>query len=398
MKKILIIGAGFLQDFVIQKAKAMGYETLAVDANPNAIGFQHADKHKVVNIVDEKACLEYAKEEKIDGVLTAATDYGVLTAAYIAQEMNLPGLKYEVAQLIKNKYKVRKCLYENHVDDTEQAYEVNEETKLNELSEKIQFPVMVKPCDGSGSRGASRVDSKEKFFEACQNAMNASITHRAEVETFIVGKEYGAESLVINGEVHVLGIMRKWMTEPPYYAELGHAIPTDLPIEAEKKAKKCVENALKAMGVNFGSVNMDMLITPEGKVHIIDIGARMGGNMIGPCVIPYGTGIDYMANMICNAVGDKVDLTPYECGKVATRLLAFDKDGVVKQLPDFGMIEKEYGVEIYHHLEVGQEINEYHTNLDGCGYVVAKAQDIETAIYNAEKAFDNIKKIVFNIE
>ena len=32
----------------------MGYETLAVDANPNAIGFKHADKYKVINIVDEK--------------------------------------------------------------------------------------------------------------------------------------------------------------------------------------------------------------------------------------------------------------------------------------------------------------------------------------------------------
>ena len=30
MKKILIIGPGFLQSFVIKKAKSMGYETLAV--------------------------------------------------------------------------------------------------------------------------------------------------------------------------------------------------------------------------------------------------------------------------------------------------------------------------------------------------------------------------------
>ena len=121
MKKVLVIGAGFLQDFVIQKAKKMGYEVHAVDADPTAIGFTHADHYGVVNIVDEKACLQYAKENQIDGVLTAATDYGVLTAAYIAQEMGLPGLKYEVAQLIKNKYKVRKCLYEHHVDDPEQA-------------------------------------------------------------------------------------------------------------------------------------------------------------------------------------------------------------------------------------------------------------------------------------
>ena len=104
MKKILIIGAGFLQSFVIKKAREMGYETLTVDADPNAVGFHYADKHEVINIVDEKACLAYAQKENIDGVLTAATDYGVLTAAYIAEQMNLGGLDYEVAKLIKNKY------------------------------------------------------------------------------------------------------------------------------------------------------------------------------------------------------------------------------------------------------------------------------------------------------
>lgn len=394
MKKVLIIGAGFLQDFVISKSKAMGYETLAVDANPNAIGFKHADKYKVINIVDEKACLEYAKAEKIDGVLTAATDYGVLTAAYIAQEMGLPGLDYEVAKLIKNKYRVRKCLYEHKVDDTEQAYEVDEGTDLNELSKKIVFPVMVKPCDGSGSRGASRVDSMEALENACKIAMDSSITHRATIESFIFGKEYGAESLVINGEVHVLSIMRKWMTEPPYYAELGHAIPTDLPEEIEKRAKQCVQSAIKALGINFGSVNMDMLITTDGKIHIIDIGARMGGNMIGPCVIPYGTGIDYMGNMIRNAVGDTIDLTPVKYGAVATRLLAFGS-GVIKQLPDFETIEKEYGVEIYHHMNLGDEVHEYHTNLDGCGYIIAKSSTIENAISNAEKALTIIKTTAF---
>ena len=397
MKKILIIGAGFLQSFVIQKARKMGYETLAVDADPNAVGFRYADKYEVINIVDEKACLAYAQKEHIDGVLTAATDYGVLTAAYIAEQMNLDGLDYEVAKLIKNKYKVRKCLFEAKVDDTEQAYEINESTDIVTLCKKLSFPVMVKPCDGSGSRGASRVDEESQFADACHNAIAASIARRAEVETFIIGREYGAESLVVNGEIHVLGIMRKWMTEAPYYAELGHAIPTDLPCEIEKRAKECVESAIKALGINFGSVNMDMLITAEGKIHIIDIGARMGGNMIGSCIIPYGTGIDYMANMICNAVGDKVDLIPYEHCAVATRLLAFG-DGIVKQLPDFEKIEKEYDVEIYHHLKVGQTVREYHTNLDGFGYIIAKADHVDDAIQKAEKVLKLISETIFKTD
>lgn len=394
MKKVLIIGAGFLQDFVIAKAKQMGYEVHTVDADPNAVGFQHADHYGVVNIVDEKACLEYARANKIDGVLTAATDYGVLTAAYIAREMGLPGLKYEVAQLIKNKYQVRKCLYENHVDDTEQAYEVHRDTNIEELAKNIVYPVMVKPCDGSGSRGASRVDKSEDLKEACKYAMDGSITDRAEIETFIVGKEYGAETLVVNGEVHVLGIMQKWMTNPPYYAELGHSIPTDLKKEVDDKAKKCVENAIKALGVNFGSVNMDMLITEDGKVYIIDIGARMGGNMIGPCIIPYGKGIDYMSAMIQNAVGDPVDLSVKDHCAVATKLLAF-KDGIVTKLPDMKEVEKKFDVEIYHHLEEGMKVNEYHTNLDGCGYIVARANTQKEAVEKAEKVLDYFKEVLF---
>lgn len=393
MKKVLIIGAGFLQAFVIQKAKKMGYITLAVDADPDAVGFQYADGHAVINIIDEKACLAYAQQEKIDGVLTAATDYGVLTAAYIAQEMHLPGLSYEAAQLIKNKYKVRKRLYEYQVDDTEQAYEVNADTDLEALKKELSFPVMVKPCDGSGSRGASRVDEPEQLTEACRAAMDSSVTHRAEIESFILGREYGAESLVAGGEVHVLAIMKKRMTKPPYYAELGHAIPSNLPPETEARAKSCVERAIRALGVNFGSVNMDMLITEEGKIHIIDIGARMGGNMIGSCIIPYGTGIDYMANMLRNAAGEPLDWTIAEHAAVATRLLAFD-EGIVNSLPDFKALEKEYGVEIFHHLEPEQHINEYHTNLDGCGYIIAKSTDVTEAEKKAEAVFTLIDSCI----
>lgn len=394
MKKILIIGAGFLQDFVILKSKEMGYYTLAVDADPNAIGFKHADKYAVINIVDEKACLEFARNEKIDGVLTAATDYGVLTAAYIAREMSIPGLNYESAKLIKNKYLVRKCLFENHVDDTEQTFEVNRDTNIEVLAEKLTYPVMVKPCDGSGSRGASRVDDTYNLKKACEYAMEGSITGRAEIESFIVGEEYGAESLVVDGEIHVLSIMKKWMTTPPYYAELGHAIPCNLPIDIEIKAKECVKNAIVALGVNHGSVNMDMLITKDGSVHIVDIGARMGGNMIGPCVIPYGTGIDYVGNMLRVSVGDSPDWTVNKHRAVVTKLLAFD-GGVINHVPNFGEIEKRYGVEIYHHINLGDVVNEYHTNLDGCGYIVAKDDSVDLAERKAKDALGCLSELMF---
>lgn len=390
MKKILVIGAGFLQSFVIQKAKEIGYYVLAVDGNPGADGFPFADEYKVINIIDEEACLEYAKEKNVDGVLTAATDYGVLTAAYIAQEMSLHGLNYKSAQLIKNKYFVRKRFYEKHVDDTKQAYEVTKDTDLSKLVGKIEFPVMVKPCDGSGSRGANKVCVASELEHACNSAINNSIIHKAEIETFIIGHEYGVESFVENGNIHVLAVMKKWMTNPPYYAELGHAIPSGLSMDVENKIKECVINAIHALEINFGAVNMDVLVTENGKVHIVDVGARMGGNLIGSHIIKIGTGIDYLANLIKATVGDPINLSPFSVKKkVATCLLALTP-GVVLKLPDMKKIENYYDVKIYHHLHEGDIIKEYHTNLDGCGYIVSTSDDEERAVKNAKNAREAI--------
>lgn len=394
MKKILFIGAGFLQDFVIQKAASLGYRTLAVDADPNAVGFRHADQYEVINIIDEQACLEYARQENIDGVLTAATDYGVLTASYVAKNMGLPGLNYETAKLIKNKYEVRKSLYNYRVDDTSQFYQVDSAADFEVIDRELTYPVMVKPCDGSGSRGAGRADSLSELKTLCKNAIASSITKRAEIESYIVGNEYGAESIVVDGEVHVLAIMKKWMTAPPYYAELGHAVPCGLPQKTEEKVRSYVSEAIKALGINFGAVNMDLLITEEGKIYIVDIGARMGGNMIGPCIVPYGTGIDYMSIIIRSAVGDPVDWNARNPSAVASRLLAFN-GGIVKKLPDMKSIEKEFDIEIYHHMKEGMLVNEYHTNLDGCGYVIAKGKTVEDAQSRAEGALHAITKEAF---
>lgn len=399
MKKILIIGAGFLQTYVIKRSKELGYYTYAVDGSADAPGFQFADEYAVINIVDEKACLSYAMGKQIDGVLTAATDYGVLTASYIAQQMKLSGIDYSVAKVIKNKYRVRKTLFEAHADDTEQAYEISDEQDILPIQDKIKLPVMVKPCDGSGSRGASKVGHLEDFTDACRVAMNSSLNHKAVVESFVFGKEYGAESFVYNGRVTVLAVMRKWMTEAPYYAELGHSVPSCLDEKTERRIKECVVKTIRALNINFGSVNMDLLLSEDGTVHIVDIGARMGGNLIGSNIIPAGTGIDYIGAMLCAAAGDAVTLTPQGVPKcVVTRLLALTP-GVVHELPDFEQIEKDTNVQIHHHLSIGDEICEYHTNLDGCGYIVAVSDDYDIALCNAETALKRIdKEIVREIQ
>ena len=104
--------------------------------------------------------------------------------------------------------------------------------------------------------------------------------------------------------------------------------------------------------------------------------------------------MDYVGAMIQNAVGDPVDLNVREHAAVATKLLAFD-EGTVKKMPDMKLIERRYDVDIYHHMIGGMKVNEYHTNLDGCGYVVAKGATAEAAELRAAMALEAIKRVAF---
>ncbi len=389
MKRVLILGAGFLQSFLIKHARKLGYYTIAIDKNPCAEAFAHANEYEVIDIVDQKACLKFAISKKIDGVVTAATDYGVLSTAYVAQEMGLPGLSYNVAQTMRNKYLVRKRLHETGIDGVNQYYEVSTTCELDKLKKQIRFPVIVKPCDGSGSRAVEKVSCFENLERACVNAINASLAGKALIEEFIHGQEVGAEAFVYNGQCIVIAIMDKRMTDPPYYAELGHCYPST--VANTDNVKDILRRVVKALGVDFGAVNFDIIVTDDHRVCIIDVGARMGGNLIGSHIVPLGTGVDYMGNLIRASVGDPIDTTTTDRLCVATRLLALTP-GKVKTLPDFERISREHLVQVYPRLNVGDVIRQYKNNLDGCGYVVSVGDDLNEVELRVESAKNRINR------
>ena len=302
--------------------------------------------------------------------------------------MNLPGLNYEIAKIIKNKHSVRRVLFEQNVDSISQYYEIGDIKEISRIIESIQFPQMVKPCDGSGSKAATRVDRIADLSEACEQAIRASLIGKALIEDFIKGKEYGVEIFVYRGEVFVLGVMEKYMTNPPDYAELGHSMRS-CP-EIESIVKDVAIGAVVALGVDFGAVNMDVLVSEDNRVYVVDIGARMGGNLIGSHIIPLGTGVDYLGNLIRASTGDPIDLSKKRAPlNVATRILAL-RPGEIIDMPDIDKIGAQYQVDVYHNLVIGKRIHEYHNNLDGCGYIVATSVCKENAIERAE----NAKKLI----
>lgn len=379
----MVIGAGLLQSYVIKRAKELGYCTVAVDKYKNAKGFLFADYYEPIDIVDKEKCLNYANKMNIDGVLTAATEYGVQTASYISENMGLCGLHYDIAKVMNNKFNIRNILRDKNVNDIPQFFEIKNEWQLSEMEEKLRFPVIVKPTDGSGSRAVARANNLNDLTKYWKKAMDVSKIKSTIVETFIEGNEYGVESFVSEGNIFILGIMKKIMTNPPYYAELGHLMPCGLSDKMQRKIENKVAKIIKALGINFGCVNMDLILTDMDEIHVVDIGARMGGNLIGSHVIPYGTGIDYIGNMIKAYCGDKFCFEKRKSQKnIVSRIL--DLSNGNGNVLDYEFSSEIGAVDIIVHMPKEKIIYNYKDNTDSCGYVVVTDSDIRNAVIKAE--------------
>ena len=89
----------------IDVAHKHGCYVITVDYLPDNIAHQYSDEYHNVSIIDKEAVLKLAQELKIDGILSYAVDPGVLTAAYVAEQMGLPfTCSYETACILQDKF------------------------------------------------------------------------------------------------------------------------------------------------------------------------------------------------------------------------------------------------------------------------------------------------------
>ena len=108
MKKLMIMGAGIYQVPLIKKAKEMGIYTIVVSIPGNYPGFALADKVYYENTVDYEKILEIAKQEEIDGIVTAGTDVAVITIGKVCDELGLSGISFAAAKVASNKILMRR--------------------------------------------------------------------------------------------------------------------------------------------------------------------------------------------------------------------------------------------------------------------------------------------------
>ena len=391
----MILGASILQLPAIQKAKEMGLQVIAVDMNPDAIGFQEEGVIKeIISTIDTEKILEAAKKHKIDGIMTLASDMPMRSVAIVAKEMGLVGISEQTALNATNKAEMRQRLKECGVPipkffriSSKEEYE-----KAIHYFKTAQLKCIVKPADNSGSRGVdllSDLSDDELVSKAYDYSKSYSRGGDVVVEEYMEGPEVSVETLSVDGECHIIQITDKLTTGAPYFVEMGHSEPSALQEDVKTNISEVASAAVKALGIINGPSHTEIKVTKDGP-KIVELGARLGGDNITTHLVPLSTGVDMVECCIKIALGEKPDMAKKFSMGSAIRYLKADI-GVIKEISGVEIADNMRGIKqisIVH--DVGEHSKEIKSSVDRIGFVITQDKTVEEAIEDCKLAMDKI--------
>ena len=331
-KKLLLLGGLRYLIPVIEAAHQEGYYVITCDYLPNNVAHEYSDEYHNVSIIDKEAVLALARELQIDGIMSFAVDPGVVTAAYVQEQMGLPAFgPYESVCILQNKDRFRNFL-------TQHGFNVPKAKGFSSIEDAMaekywySWPVIVKPTDSAGSKGVTRVDCREDLLAALEVAFEHSLSKRIIVEEFIekAGCSSDTDSFSVDGKLKFVSFSAQRFDEhaPNPYTPSAYSWPSTMTKAQEAELTSEIQRLLKLLGMRTSIYNIETRVGTSGKPYIMEVSPRGGGNRLAE-MLRFATGVDLISNAVRAAVGDEVigiEQKPYN-GHWAEVILHADRDG-----------------------------------------------------------------------
>jgi len=389
----MFLGGSTQQIPAIKYAKKQGYYTILCDYLPNNPGQNFSDEFHCVSTTDKETILTVAKKTNIDGIVAYASDPAAPTAAYVGNKLKLPSNLYESVLILSRKDLFRKFLRKNGFNCPKtESFKAIDEARKSLIN--FQFPIMVKPIDSSGSKGVTRVDSKEQFEKAFENAMNNSREKMVIVEEFIeMAHEcmIGGDGFVVDGKLEFCGFLnshRNVKVNP--FVPIGTSYP--LFMDKNKKDLVCkeVQRVIDLLQIKMGALNLELMFDKNGKLYIIEIGPRNGGNMI-PDLLEMITGVDFIGATVEVALGNN-DIESKDDSKevfYSTYVIHSSEKGELKDIVFKEEIEKNIIKKVIYK-ENGSKVDIFHGADKALGIIFLKYNSLEDLKYKMDNMNDFI--------
>lgn len=386
--RLLIVGASFLQVPALKRAHELGFRVGALDWDPRAVGRPLADDFFEVSTVDAPGVTRVAESYRPDGIVTIGTDLPMRAIARACSQLGLHGPSEAAVRCATDKGAMAEAFAAAGVP-APRFRVLGVDAGLGGLTGCLGSPYVLKPVDSSGSRGVVLVDERADPAECLAYARAQSRSGEVIAQEFVRGPECSVELLCSGDRVQVVAVTDKLTSGAPHFVELGHSQPTGLAEELRRDVEAIAVSAVAALGLRDCAVHAEIILTGEGP-KVIEVGARLGGDLITSHLTPLSTGVDMIEGLICIACGGEPRIEPGELIGSAVRFFqgaekgGFSVAGIEEVRRRPGVIEAAV---------LASQGRPVQSSVDRAGYVVAVAGDAPAAVRICEESVMSLRLV-----
>ena len=276
MKKALILCASHNDIGMVLSLKKLGYYIICTGKIPNQVGETLCDKYIPGDYSDMNYMLEIAKDENIDVIVNSCNDWGVYSAAYVAEKLGLPGYdSYETTLILNNKDKFKEFAKTIGLNSPISYSFCNEQSAYTHVK-SVKFPVIIKPTDASAGNGVKKVSNLEEAQEAVRYAFDVSKAKTIVIEPYIEGKQYGFCTFLVDKKVVAYCSNNEYSIVNPYRVELNTYPADNFEIVKEELTTQ-IELIAEKLNLKDGIFHLQYIYDGE-KAQIIEVMRRLLGN------------------------------------------------------------------------------------------------------------------------
>jgi biotin carboxylase len=277
MKKVLLLCAGHNDLGLIRGLKKLGYYIVATGNNEYAVGNKLVDKWINADYSNQELILDIARKENVDNICACCNDFGVYTAACVAEKLDLPGYdSYETTLILHNKDKFKEFTKKyNITSPIAEGFDNKDVAK--ETVRRMELPVIVKPVDCSAGNGISVITDYSEANNCIEKAFSKSRSARIVIEPFIKGSQHGFCTFLVNRKVVAYASNDEFSIINPYRVEIDTFPATDWEICAKPLIEQ-IEKMADILKLKDGIFHLQYILM-DGEPWILEVMRRTVGNM-----------------------------------------------------------------------------------------------------------------------
>lgn len=308
---------------------------------------QIANESFDIDTQDVETIIELVKEKRIDGIFVGASEENMIPAITVSEKTEARFYTTrEQWELLSNKRFFMEYAQKHNIP-TPKNYTLTEEFRREEL-DRIKYPVIVKPTDGSGAKGLNACYNEKELIYYYKEAMKYSPKKDVIVEELITDSEEVFFIYTIqNGKGNLSAAFTKSVVKSEkHYVSLPifHIYPSRYIDEFMENVNDDMQNMFQDIGLKNGVISLQGFHSKNGFCFF-EAGYRMGGEQMYVLTEKMnGTNsLHMMLNLVLCGKMEEYDIAekdsarfPYPCCNYYVPL----KSGVISQILGLGEVEK----------------------------------------------------------